>query len=143
MRQWQHPPWQGRGQQLRMRSMCRVLKDTLSSHDMDSMKACDALSSIFGNRLSRHRVGGPCHYLEGDSGGRNSHSSHYPIWTVTGYIKQPSSVSISFLSRSSPSPFRSIFKQPFPSALIIWPFERMNRPRMRLPEIETFAFLSP
>ena len=56
--------------------------------------------------------------LEGDSGGRSPHSSRYPIRAVTGCIKQPSSVSTSFLSQSSPSSFLPMFKHPFTSALI-------------------------
>ena len=38
-----------------------VDRGALSSHDMDSMKACDAPLLICESRLPRHRVGGPCH----------------------------------------------------------------------------------
>ena len=53
--------------------------------DCVTNKGCQRKSPNIEVPLSKQSLG-----LEGDSGERHPHASHYPIWTVTSYINQPS-----------------------------------------------------
>ena len=53
--------------------------------DCVANKGCQRKSPNIEVPLSKQSLG-----LEGDSGERHPHASHYPIWPVTSYINQPS-----------------------------------------------------